>query len=237
MDTVTESRLAIAIAQLGGIGIIHRNLSAEQQADEVDKVKRSESGMIVDPITMSPDRPVKDALALMSKYRISGVPITQKGRAGRNPDQPRSPFRDAHRAPDLRGDDEGKAHHRSGGDDPRRGEGHPASASSREAPGGGRELYAQGAHHRQGHPEGDEVPELRQGRSGAAPGGRGHRRRRRRNRARQTAHRREGRRHRRRHGAWPQPRCPRDRRETEKHRFPGSISSPETWGRARRRKT
>jgi IMP dehydrogenase len=80
MDTVTESRLAIAIAQLGGIGIIHRNLSAEQQADEVDKVKRSESGMIVDPITMSPDRPVKDALALMAKYRISGVPITERGK-------------------------------------------------------------------------------------------------------------------------------------------------------------
>jgi IMP dehydrogenase len=80
MDTVTESRLAIAIAQLGGIGIIHRNLSPEEQADEVDKVKRSESGMIVDPITMSPEQPVKDALALMAKYRISGVPITQKGK-------------------------------------------------------------------------------------------------------------------------------------------------------------
>ncbi len=82
MDTVTESRLAIAIAQLGGIGIIHRNIPPEQQADEVDKVKRSESGMIVDPITMSPERPVKDALALMTKYRISGVPITQKGQNG-----------------------------------------------------------------------------------------------------------------------------------------------------------
>ena len=82
MDTVTESRLAIAIAQLGGIGIVHRNLPPEQQADEVDKVKRSESGMIVDPITMSPDQPVKDALALMAKYRISGVPVTQKGHGG-----------------------------------------------------------------------------------------------------------------------------------------------------------
>ncbi|MGH9319660.1 MAG: IMP dehydrogenase [Vicinamibacteria bacterium] len=80
MDTVTESRLAIAIAQLGGIGIIHRNLPPEQQADEVDKVKRSESGMIVDPITMSPERPVSEALALMAKYRISGVPITERGR-------------------------------------------------------------------------------------------------------------------------------------------------------------
>jgi IMP dehydrogenase len=80
MDTVTEAPLAIAIAQLGGIGIIHRNMPAEQQADEIDKVKRSESGMIVDPITMSPDRPVSDALALMAKYRISGVPVTENGR-------------------------------------------------------------------------------------------------------------------------------------------------------------
>jgi IMP dehydrogenase len=80
MDTVTESRLAIAIAQLGGIGISHRNLPPEQQADEVDKVKRSESGMIVDPITMSSEQPVSDALALMAKYRISGVPITQRGK-------------------------------------------------------------------------------------------------------------------------------------------------------------
>ncbi|HEY7817781.1 MAG TPA: IMP dehydrogenase, partial [Vicinamibacteria bacterium] len=77
MDTVTESRLAIAIAQLGGIGIIHRNLSPEQQADEVDKVKRSESGMIVDPITMSPDEKVSDALEVMRRYRISGVPVTK----------------------------------------------------------------------------------------------------------------------------------------------------------------
>ena len=80
MDTVTESRLAIAVAQLGGLGIIHRNLTAEVQADEVDKVKRSESGMIVDPITMAADRPISDALAVMSKYRISGVPITEEGR-------------------------------------------------------------------------------------------------------------------------------------------------------------
>lgn len=80
MDTVTESRLAIAIAQLGGLGVVHRNLDPEVQADEVDKVKRSESGMIVDPITIRADRPIGDALALMSKYRISGVPITDQGR-------------------------------------------------------------------------------------------------------------------------------------------------------------
>ena len=80
MDTVTESRLAIALAQQGGIGIIHKNLSVETQAAEVDKVKRSESGMIVDPITMSPDQKIEDAVQLMAHYKISGVPITEKGR-------------------------------------------------------------------------------------------------------------------------------------------------------------
>src|SRR6201981_1108478 len=77
MDTVTESRLAIAMAQQGGIGMIHRNLSIEQQAAEVDKVKRSESGMIVDPVTISPDAKISDALEVMRKYKISGVPVTK----------------------------------------------------------------------------------------------------------------------------------------------------------------
>jgi IMP dehydrogenase len=80
MDTVTESHMAIALAQQGGLGIIHRNLTIEQQANEVDKVKRSESGMIVDPVTMSPDAKVSDALEVMQKYKISGVPITLKGK-------------------------------------------------------------------------------------------------------------------------------------------------------------
>jgi IMP dehydrogenase len=75
MDTVTEARLAIAIAQEGGIGFIHKNMSIEEQAEEVDKVKRSESGMIVDPITIESSRTVKDALALMAKYKISGIPV------------------------------------------------------------------------------------------------------------------------------------------------------------------
>jgi IMP dehydrogenase len=77
MDTVTESRMAIALAQQGGLGIVHRNLTIEQQAEEVDKVKRSESGMIVDPVTMSPDDKVSDAVEMMRKYKISGVPITK----------------------------------------------------------------------------------------------------------------------------------------------------------------
>src|SRR6478672_11173523 len=79
MDTVTESRLAIAMAQQGGIGVIHKNLSIEEQASEVDRVKRSESGMIVNPITLSPSNRIAEALELMKKYRISGVPITQDG--------------------------------------------------------------------------------------------------------------------------------------------------------------
>src|SRR5438046_5685739 len=77
MDTVTESRLAIAMAQQGGLGIIHRNLSIEQQASEVDKVKRSESGMIVDPVTMSPDAKISDALEVMRKFKHPGVPNTK----------------------------------------------------------------------------------------------------------------------------------------------------------------
>src|SRR5262249_37383564 len=77
MDTVTESRLAIAIAQQGGLGIIHRNLTIEEQAGEVDKVKRSESGMIVDPVTISPEAKIAEALDVMRKYKISGVPVTK----------------------------------------------------------------------------------------------------------------------------------------------------------------
>src|ERR1051325_8886563 len=75
MDTVTESHLAIALAQQGGIGIIHRNMPVERQTEEVDRVKRSESGMIVDPITISPHQRIAAAQALMSRYRISGVPV------------------------------------------------------------------------------------------------------------------------------------------------------------------
>ena len=79
MDTVTEARLAIAMAREGGIGIVHRVLAPADQATEVDKVKKSESGMILDPITISPDQTIRDAHNLMAKYRISGIPVT-KGR-------------------------------------------------------------------------------------------------------------------------------------------------------------
>ncbi|HXX56594.1 MAG TPA: IMP dehydrogenase, partial [Thermodesulfovibrionales bacterium] len=76
MDTVTEAAMGIAIAREGGIGIIHRAMSPQRQAIEVDKVKKSESGMIIDPITIDPGAPISEALKLMEKYRISGVPVT-----------------------------------------------------------------------------------------------------------------------------------------------------------------
>lgn len=79
MDTVTESEMAISLARQGGIGIIHRNMSIKEQAREVDRVKRSESGMIIDPITISPDQKIVDALSIMKKYHISGVPVTVNG--------------------------------------------------------------------------------------------------------------------------------------------------------------
>jgi len=82
MDTITESRLAIALAQQGGLGVIHKNMGVAEQAEEVDKVKRSESGMIVDPITIAPDAYVYQAEDLMHKYRISGVPVTASGKSG-----------------------------------------------------------------------------------------------------------------------------------------------------------
>jgi len=80
LDTVTESHLAIALAQQGGIGFIHRNMPIARQAEEVDRVKRSESGMIVDPVTIAPEKKIADALALMERYRISGVPVTRDGK-------------------------------------------------------------------------------------------------------------------------------------------------------------
>lgn len=80
MDTVTESQTAISMAQEGGLGVIHKNMTIEEQAIEVSRVKKSESGMILDPITMAPDQPVKEALKLMAMYKISGVPITSDGK-------------------------------------------------------------------------------------------------------------------------------------------------------------
>src|SRR5271154_3114556 len=80
MDTVTDARLAIAIARQGGIGFVHRNMSIERQAEEVDRVKRSESGMIVDPVTIGPEMSVRQALDIMNKYKVSGLPVTRGAR-------------------------------------------------------------------------------------------------------------------------------------------------------------
>ena len=80
MDTVTEARMAIALAREGGIGIIHRVLTPQDQAAEVDKVKKSESGMILDPVTIAPDQTIRDAYNLMAKHRISGIPVTKEGK-------------------------------------------------------------------------------------------------------------------------------------------------------------
>ncbi len=80
MDTVTESRLAIALAQQGGLGMIHRTMPVDRQAIEVDKVKRSESGMIVDPVTIGPRQKIAEALEIMAQYKISGVPVTENGK-------------------------------------------------------------------------------------------------------------------------------------------------------------
>jgi len=77
MDTVTDARLAMAIARQGGIGFIHRNMTIERQAEEVDRVKRSESGMIVDPVTIAPELSVRQALDIMNKYKVSGLPVTR----------------------------------------------------------------------------------------------------------------------------------------------------------------
>ena len=82
MDTVTEARLAIAMAQAGGLGVIHRNLSPEQQAEEVRQVKKFESGMVINPVTIGPDATLAEALALMKAHRISGIPVVENGNSG-----------------------------------------------------------------------------------------------------------------------------------------------------------
>src|SRR3989440_10919887 len=97
MDTVTESALAIALAQEGGIGIIHKNLSAENQAREVEKVKRSENGVIVDPITLPPTASIGTARRVMREYNVSGIPIVEGGDA--NPDAPRRRAGNGHSMP------------------------------------------------------------------------------------------------------------------------------------------
>ena len=111
MDTVTEAELAIALAQEGGLGVIHKNMSIEEQTREVDKVKRSENGIIVDPITLPPDATVGQARNIMNGHNISGVPITVNGYAPRDSHSPRPPFPGIQRPPDRRGHDQGQPGH------------------------------------------------------------------------------------------------------------------------------
>ncbi len=120
MDTVTESEMAIAMARAGGIGVLHKNMSIDRQAAEVDRVKRSESGMILKPITLSPAASLREAVALMHRFRISGVPIVDDEKARRHHHQPRPAVRAQSRPPAARGDDEEESHHGAGGHDARR---------------------------------------------------------------------------------------------------------------------
>ena len=181
MDTVTEARMAIALAREGGIGVLHRNLSIDAQVAEVDKVKRSEAGMIVDPVTLPPDAPVAAALELMERYRISGVPVVDDERTPRgDPHEPRPPFRGRPLAARLGADDLARPRHRARRHDAGGGRGAAPPAQGREAPDRRPGRGAQGPDHGQGHQEAHAVPAGDEGRARAPQGRRGGRRRRRR---------------------------------------------------------
>ena len=172
MDTVTEANLAIAMAQHGGLGILHRNLDPAAQADEVRKVKKFEAGMVVNPITLGPDASLADALELMAAQRISGIPVVE-GEARRlvgiltNRDvrfatDPSVPVRQLMTAENLVTVRDGV--------DARAGQAAPAPAPDREAPGGRRRLPPDRPDDRQGHREIPDVPACLQGRARAAAG-------------------------------------------------------------------
>jgi IMP dehydrogenase len=131
MDTVTESQLAIALAREGGIGIIHRNNTPDAQTNEVSRIKKSESGMIVDPITIGPEGKVYEALELMKRYSISGVPVTRKSKLVGIL---------TNRDLRLKRYDQKKSYNGAGRDHSRGGKGDPAPAQDREAPRGGRRI-------------------------------------------------------------------------------------------------
>ena len=173
MDTVTEARMAIAMARQGGVGVLHRNLSVEEQAQQVDMVKRSEAGMITDPVTCGPDATIADVDRLCGRYRISGVPVT--GPDGvlvgivTNRD---IRFETDHEPPRGRGDDPDAPGHRAGGGRARGGAAAAAPAQGGEAAAGRRVGPAARAHHREGLHQEREVPLRDQG-PGRAAGGRG----------------------------------------------------------------
>ncbi len=168
MDTVTEARLAIAMAQAGGIGVIHRNFEPAEQAEEVRRVKRYESGMVVNPITIFPDETLADALALMNRHSISGIPVVARGadgkagQAGRHPHQSRRALRRQSGPAGLRTDDE-EPRHGARGRDQGRSPPPPAPAPHREAAGGRRRLPLRRAGDGQGHRKGHPAPRSLQG--------------------------------------------------------------------------
>ena len=180
MDTVTEAPMAIAMAQAGGIGVIHKNLDAEAQADEVRKVKKFESGMVVNPVTIHPEQTLADALALMRAHQISGIPVVEQGsgklvgiltnrdvRFATDNSTPVSALMTSEKLVTVR---EGVT---LGG-----GQEAAAPAPHREAAGGRRRLSLHRPDHRQGHREGQQVPRRQQGREGPPARRRGDRRRR-----------------------------------------------------------
>ena len=184
MDTVTESRLAIGMARQGGLGFIHRNMSIDRQAEEVDRVKRSESGMIVDPVTIAPEDTVRRALDLMNKYRVSGLPVTRGPATGRHPHQPRPALREEPRSAGQRRHDQGQPDHRFGRHHARRSGKTAAEAPHRKAARRRPAVSPQGPDHRQGHPEKARISQSHQGPAGPLARRRGHRRHERLSRAR-----------------------------------------------------
>ncbi len=202
MDTVTESRLAIAMAQEGGLGIVHKNMPPARQAAEVAKVKRFESGVVKDPLTIPPTMSVRDVLALKRAHRFSGLPGRRGAQGGRHRHQPRPPLRDEPRPAGQRDHDQGRqARHRARRGRPRARQRAHAPAPARARAGRQPRRRAQGSRHREGHPEVDRAPARVQGRARAPAGRRRDRRRGGQRGARRGARRGRCRRHRGRHGA------------------------------------
>ena len=162
MDTVTEARLAIAIAQEGGIGIVHKNLTPKQQAAEVARVKRYESGVLRDPITVSPGVPVRHVIELSRQHGISGFPVRRRRPRRRHRHQPRPALRDAAGRAGARDHDAARApRHGARGRLARRGQGADAQAQARARAGRQRRLRAARPDDGQGHHQADQLPERR----------------------------------------------------------------------------